>query len=77
MEAASQGGGAPIVLNAVNEVAVASFLEEEISFCAIAGIVESVLAQYAVDMPNNVAEVLEVDREARELAREKITNSRL
>jgi 1-deoxy-D-xylulose-5-phosphate reductoisomerase len=77
MDASRQGGGAPIVLNAVNEVAVAAFLKQEISFCAIAGIVESVLAQYAVDMPNSVAEVLETDRVARELAREKIKSSRL
>jgi len=77
MEIARQGGGAPIVLNAVNEVAVAAFLDKEISFCAIAGIVESVLAQYAVDLPNSIVEVLEVDCRSRELAREKIASSRL
>jgi len=72
MEAARQGGGAPIVLNAVNEVAVAAFLGLEISFCSIARIVESVLAQYTVDLPKSVVEVLEVDREARRMAREMI-----
>jgi 1-deoxy-D-xylulose-5-phosphate reductoisomerase len=77
METARQGGGAPIVLNAVNEVAVAAFLDKKISFCSIAGIVESVLAQYAVDLPNSIAEVLEVDCRSRELAREKIASSRL
>ncbi|MGI9263880.1 MAG: 1-deoxy-D-xylulose-5-phosphate reductoisomerase [Gammaproteobacteria bacterium] len=77
MEAARQGRGAPIVLNAVNEVAVAAFLDREISFCSIARIVESVLAQYAVDLPNTIEEVLDVDRRSRELAREKIACLRL
>ena len=77
MEASRQGRGAPIVLNAVNEEAVSAFLGEEISFCAIARIVESVLAQYAVDLPDKVVEVLEIDHEARKLAREEIANLRL
>ena len=77
METSRQGRGAPIVLNAVNEEAVSAFLGQEISFCAIARIVESVLAQYAVDLPDNVVEVLEIDHEARKLAREKIVNLRL
>ena len=77
MEASRQGGAAPIVLNAVNEVSVAAFLAREISFCSIARIVESVLAQYAADLPKNIADVLEVDREARELAHEKIATMRL
>jgi 1-deoxy-D-xylulose-5-phosphate reductoisomerase len=77
MEAARQGGGAPIVLNAVNEVAVAAFLGLEISFCSIARIVESVLAQCTAELPNSVAEVLEVDCEARRMAQQKIGISRL
>ena len=40
-EALQAGHGAPAVLNAANEVAVAAFLERKIGFLDIAGIVES------------------------------------
>lgn len=37
--AIAQGGGVPACLNAANEVAVAAFLEEKITFCQIADVV--------------------------------------
>ncbi|HGY09429.1 MAG TPA: 1-deoxy-D-xylulose-5-phosphate reductoisomerase [Oceanithermus profundus] len=43
--AGEQGGLAPAVLNAANEVAVAAFLEERLGFTGIPKIVESVLAR--------------------------------
>ena len=39
------GAGAPTVLNAANEVAVAAFLARKIGFLDIAAIVEAVLTQ--------------------------------
>jgi 1-deoxy-D-xylulose-5-phosphate reductoisomerase len=68
-----RGAGAPAILNAANEVAVASFLERRIGFGDIARTVErtleaaergGLLAPLA-----SLADVLAVDREARTLAR--------
>jgi len=65
------GGGAPAALSAANEVAVAAFLDRRIPWLAIA----DVLADALVDPPGNVADVadvLTVDRAARERARRLI-----
>src|SRR5262244_3998623 len=42
-QAMELGGGAPTVLNAANEVAVAEFLNRRLSFIGIAGVVEATL----------------------------------
>jgi 1-deoxy-D-xylulose-5-phosphate reductoisomerase len=44
-EAMEAGGTAPAILNAANEVAVAAFLDRQISFRAIPGVIERVLTQ--------------------------------
>src|SRR5690606_10154233 len=44
-EALKAGGGAPTILNAANEVAVAGFLDRKIGFLDIAEIVQTVLEQ--------------------------------
>ena len=44
-EAAQAGGGAPAVLNAANEIAVAAFLAGQIAFTRIAEHVENVLSR--------------------------------
>jgi len=65
-EALEAGGAAPIVLNAANEVAVASFLAGEIAFPEIAAIVERALSASDHAAPGTIAEVLEIDRLTRE-----------
>jgi 1-deoxy-D-xylulose-5-phosphate reductoisomerase len=65
----ARGGSAACTLNAADEVAVEAFLEGRIPFPAIAATVEETLSQQAVTEPESIAEVLEVDRESRELAR--------
>jgi 1-deoxy-D-xylulose-5-phosphate reductoisomerase len=65
------GGGAPAVLNAANEIAVEAFLNERIRFGEIFGTVESTLtqlSQQAANTPSSVDELLEIDRQAREIA---------
>jgi 1-deoxy-D-xylulose-5-phosphate reductoisomerase len=62
------GGSAPTVLNAANEVAVEAFLAERIGFLDIPGTTESVLAQMPARPVTSIADVLEVDREARAAA---------
>lgn len=69
-QAAEQGGAAPAVLNAANEVAVAAFLSGQIAFTRIAAMVEAVLARYAPAAPTTLAEVIAVDAAARDHARD-------
>jgi len=64
-EALEQGGAAPTVLNAANEVAVAAFLAGNIRFTDIARIVEDSLAQAGYLPPQSIADVLDIDRETR------------
>lgn len=61
------GGAAPIVLNAANEVAVASFLAGQIGFMDIAAIVENVVEDSRFSPPNSIGEVLEIDASTRRL----------
>lgn len=62
------GGAAPAVLSAANEVAVEAFLGERLAYTAIAEVVEEVLDQGA-GPADEVADILEADRVARERAR--------
>ena len=69
MEAYDAGPSHPIVLNAVNEIAVAAFLDESIRYLDIPAMIETALERHApVDVSTPEA-VLELDRQAREEAR--------
>lgn len=68
LEASKLGQGATTALNAANEIAVAAFLAEQVSFKQIAKINESVLNEFATNKPNDLSEILTVDARARELA---------
>ena len=62
------GGAAPIILNAANEVAVASFLSERIGFTDIAAIVSDVLEQMMGarhNAPGSLADIIGVDEMTR------------
>ena len=67
-EALEAGGAAPIVLNAANEVAVASFLAARISFLEIARVVHEALISADYDAPRSISDVLEIDRVTRKRA---------
>lgn len=67
-QAAEDGGLAPAILNAANEVAVAAFLEGAIGFLDIAMIVEDVLNRYSAPEPRQIDDVLEADAQARRMA---------
>jgi 1-deoxy-D-xylulose-5-phosphate reductoisomerase len=79
-QALAAGGGAPTVLNAANEVAVALFLERRIGFADIPRIVEETLeraASAALDAtPATVEDALELDAEARRLAAARLPQAR-
>ena len=70
--AGRRGGVAPVVLNAADEVAVAAFLDGQIGFLDISAVVEQALERTPDTEPASVSEVLEADREARQLAAELI-----
>ena len=70
-EAAEKGGAHPIALNAADEVAVQAFLDREIPFTAIPRTIEEVLEATPENHPATIAEVLTIDRDAREAARSK------
>ncbi len=74
-DAAEQGGTAPAILNAANEVAVAGFLAGQIDFLAIAHLIETVLQQLAVQSVTNLQTVLTADQQARELAQIWLTQN--
>ena len=67
------GAGAPTVLNAANEVAVAAFLARQIGFLDIAGIVETVLQQFGAPPVPDLEAVLALDLAARNAAQQLAT----
>ena len=67
-----RGGAASVVLNAANEIAVQAFLEERLRFTEIAPTIEQMLETYDPPPPNDIDDVLTIDREARERARERV-----
>ena len=67
-EALTQGGSAPIVLNAANEVAVGGFLERRIGFLEIAHTVERCLEETNHRAVTGLDDVYEIDGAARERA---------
>lgn len=73
--ALENGGGAAIVLNAANEIAVEAFLAGRIGFGDIAGLVESALEQADFTAPTSIAEVVVLDRESRERSSRRIAGS--
>jgi 1-deoxy-D-xylulose-5-phosphate reductoisomerase len=61
------GGTAPAILSAANEIAVEAFLAGRIAWTDIASVVEEVLNEGAGNA-DEIADVLEADRRARERA---------
>ena len=70
--AIAAGGGAPAILNAANEIAVAAFLAGRIGFLDIATIVSRTLAGYSPSQPQSLQDVLAIDREARAFASQAV-----
>jgi len=73
-EALAEGGAAPVVLNAANEVAVEAFLAGGATFADIPSIIEQALAAAGnhTSVPHSLADVRAVDAWARAHAAETI-----
>jgi 1-deoxy-D-xylulose-5-phosphate reductoisomerase len=67
-EVLAAGAGAPTVLNAANEVAVAAYLAKQIGFLDIAAIVEAVLNRLGAPKIPDLQAVLALDEAARAAA---------
>ena len=65
-QAGEAGGTAPCVLNAVDEVAVAAFLDGRLRFTAIVEVVERMLNEMPAESVSHFEELFAVDEEARE-----------
>jgi 1-deoxy-D-xylulose-5-phosphate reductoisomerase len=70
--AAGTSAAHPIVYNAANEVAVAAFMEDAVSFTSIPAIVEDVLAVSESAEPACVEDVLAIDTLARRRAEQRM-----
>ena len=71
-EVLQEGGAAPIIMNAANEVAVKSFLQHKIPFLSIVKIVEATLGRIQYSSAENIEEILSIDEETRRMAEDLI-----
>ncbi len=70
--AAEAGGTAPAALNAANEVAVSAFLEGRLDFLGIPALIAGVMSAHAQAPANDIGDVLEADRWARDFAQARL-----
>lgn len=75
-EVLEEGGSAPAVFNAANEVAVAAFLNDQIAFSEILAMVEQTLETHTVVDNPDLAGLLAADDWARETVRSQLEKSR-
>jgi 1-deoxy-D-xylulose-5-phosphate reductoisomerase len=68
LEAAKVGGSLPIVLNASNEIAVASFLSGKIRFLDIPSLIERCLEMHRPSPIEDIEVIMEVDHWTRQAA---------
>jgi len=69
-DALAKGGNAPSILNAANEVAVARFLNDEISFHQLPDIVDFALSKVGFQAKPDLEALISSDAEARARASE-------
>src|SRR5215213_4562305 len=72
LAAGRDGGTAPTVLNAADEVAVAAFLAERIPFTGIAAVIERVLEEVPARPVTHFGDLFAADAEARERSEEQV-----
>lgn len=75
--ALKEGGAAPAVLNAANEVAVDAFLNEQIRFTEIPQVIESALHRLSVLPALSIEDLLDADAQSRQFAAQIIQQKKL
>lgn len=72
-EAMNKGGNVPCVVNAANEIVVAAFLRDEISFLGMSDVIEQTMARIAFVKTPTYDDYVATDAEARQVAADFIT----
>ena len=71
-EALNRGGNMPCIINAANEIAVASFLADEISFLSMSDVIESCMQKISYQAHPTQNDYLNTDKETRIFAQNLI-----
>ena len=74
-DALQLGGTAPAILNAVNEVAVAAFLNKQCYFLDIAQLIQTALEAIQIAPVRSIEQLIAVDNEARSFAQASLLKS--
>lgn len=72
-EALHQGGNMPCIVNAANEVCVAAFLNEQVSFLGMSEVIERTMGRVAYIQKPTYDDYVATDAEARRMAKEILT----
>nr|WP_320059663.1 1-deoxy-D-xylulose-5-phosphate reductoisomerase [uncultured Bacteroides sp.] len=71
-EAMNRGGNMPCIVNAANEIVVAAFLRDEISFLGMSDVIEKVMSKVSFVKTPMFDDYMATDSETRRIAREMI-----
>lgn len=71
-QAFEQGGTAPAILNAANEIAVEAFLREQIDFNSISVLIDQALNHISMEKADSLDAILEADKQARLFTANKV-----
>jgi 1-deoxy-D-xylulose-5-phosphate reductoisomerase len=74
-EALREGGTAPAVLNAANEIAVNAFLKGDITFTGIPELIERALQEHKTEMNISLESIERADVETREKVQSYLSNN--
>ena len=73
-EALHQGGNMPCIINAANEVVVAAFLKDQVSFFGMSDVIEKAMSVVPFIQSPTYSDYVETDAEARRVAAEMVIN---
>ncbi|HJC94223.1 MAG TPA: 1-deoxy-D-xylulose-5-phosphate reductoisomerase [Candidatus Phocaeicola excrementigallinarum] len=73
-EALHRGGNMPCIVNAANEVVVAAFLKDQISFLGMSDVIEKAMVRVPFIQNPDYADYVETDAETRRIAAELVIN---
>jgi len=71
-QAFEQGGIAPAILNAANEIAVDAFLREQIDFNSISVLIDQALNHFSMEKADSLDAILNADKQARLFTENKV-----
>jgi 1-deoxy-D-xylulose-5-phosphate reductoisomerase len=69
------GGTAAAILNAANEIAVESFLNNRLSFLGMTSVIEQTMSEVACEAVESLEQIFDVDAHTRTVARQYVERS--